>query len=373
MPGGVRAPRPSTRIRGPGIAMKKDSLKIGINLGRWISQYKLFDRRHFESFIGADDIRRISDWGFDHIRLPVDYKVLEGDAGPDVYPDSGFVYLDRCLSWCQDAGMRVIFDVHRAPGYSFTNTLEAERTEENTLFSDPSCRARFIHLWEVLARRYAGAAEDVLAFELLNEIVLADGSAWNETAQQTVRRIREIEPERLIIIGGNNYGAVDELVNIRVNPDSNLLYTFHFYEPLAVTHQKAYWVVEMEKYGRTISYPGEVGDLAEFIAAEYPEHINRYKNSFGRKLNRDFLSEMLEPARQFIADRGEPVYCGEFGVIDRAPGQTRINWTRDYIDVLNELKIGYAYWTYKQMDFGLVDRNGEVLNEEIVRVITRKT
>jgi endoglucanase len=353
--------------------MKKESLNIGVNLGGWISQYKKFDRRHFDTFIGEGDIRRISDWGFDHVRLPIDYEVLEDGAGPDVYPDSGFAYLDRCLAWCQAAGIRVIFDVHRAPGYSFTNTLEAEKTEENTLFSDPSCRDRFLHLWEALARRYAGAAEDALAFELLNEIVLTDGSAWNETAQQAIRRIREIEPERLMIIGGNNYGAVNELINIRVNPDPNLLFTFHFYEPMAVTHQRAYWVAEMEKYGRAVSYPGDAADLSEFIAANYPEHMNRYKNSFGRKLNRDFLSEMVKPALQFKAETGEALYCGEFGVIDRAPVQTRINWTRDFIDVLNEGKIGYAYWTYKEMDFGLVDKDGRVVNEEIVRVVTGKT
>jgi aryl-phospho-beta-D-glucosidase BglC (GH1 family) len=228
-------------------------------------------------------------------------------------------------------------------------------------------------LWEVLARRYAGAAENTLAFELLNEIVLADGSAWNEMAQQTIRHIRDIEPGRLIIVGGNNYGAVNELINIRVDPDPNLLYTFHFYEPMAVTHQKAYWVVEMEKYGRTIPYPGEVADLAEFITAQYPEHVGRYKHSFGRTLNRDFLSEMVNPAKQFQKDKGEPLYCGEFGVIDRAPAQTRINWTRDFTDVLNELDIGYAYWTYKQLDFGLVDRNGDIVSEEIIRVLTRKT
>jgi endoglucanase len=109
--------------------LNKESLKIGVNLGGWISQYNKFDARHFETFVTKDDICRISDWGFDHIRLPIDYKVVEDGSDPGVYPESGFNYLDRCLAWCKDNGIRVIFDIHNAPGYSFTNTLEAEMSE----------------------------------------------------------------------------------------------------------------------------------------------------------------------------------------------------------------------------------------------------
>jgi endoglucanase len=352
--------------------MKKESLKIGVNIGGWISQYEKFDHHHFETFITEDDIRRISDWGFDHIRLPIDYPVLEVDTISDVYPDSGFAYLDRCLTWCQNQGIKVIFDIHKAPGYSFTNTLEAEMTEENTLFTQPSIQQRFTNIWGTLARRYVDTAEDILAFELLNEIVLSDSLPWNKLAQQIINHVREIDSERLIIIGGNNYNAVNELTNIRVDPDPHLLYTFHFYEPLVVTHQKAPWVVEMEEFNQTAYYPGEVRGLAHFIRSKYPKHISRYENSFDRRLDRQFLLDMLRPAKQFMQQKKEALYCGEFGVIDRAPIQTQINWMRDLIDVLNELKIGYAYWSYKQMNFGLVDEKGNCISDELLRIVTQK-
>jgi endoglucanase len=79
-----------------------------------------------------------------------------------------------------------------------------------------------------------------LAFELLTEIVLLDSLSWNQLAQQIITRIRGIESERVIIVGGNNYNAVNEVNNLRINPDPNILYTFHFYEPMVITHQKAY-------------------------------------------------------------------------------------------------------------------------------------
>jgi len=68
--------------------MNKKALQVGINLGGWISQYPALDHQHFKTFITADDIKRITDWGMDHIRLPVDYPVLEDDDQPGIYKDS---------------------------------------------------------------------------------------------------------------------------------------------------------------------------------------------------------------------------------------------------------------------------------------------
>lgn len=352
--------------------MENNKLNTGVNLGGWLSQYKKFDEHHFNTFITKDDISQIADWGFDHVRLPVDYPVLEDDANPGVYRESGFAYLDHCLDWCQANGLRLIFDIHKAPGYSFTNTLEADRTGVNTLFSDPAVQRRFIDLWAALTRRYAHQAEDTLAFELLNEVVLPESSPWNQLAQQISDQIRTVDAQRLLIVGGNNYNAVGELANIHLNPDPDRLYTFHFYEPMVVTHQKAPWVIEMARFNQATDYPGTASGLDQFLQAQYPEHLPRYQNSLGRPLDRQFLADMLKPAFQFIQQTGQSLYCGEFGVIDRAPMQTRINWARDLIAIFKAHQIGYAYWSYKEMDFGLVDARGELINAELLRVISQR-
>ena len=52
----------------------------GVNLGGWISQFAKYDQEHFETFITRKDIEYIASLGFDHVRVPVDYNVLEDEA-----------------------------------------------------------------------------------------------------------------------------------------------------------------------------------------------------------------------------------------------------------------------------------------------------
>jgi hypothetical protein len=53
--------------------MKKTSLKTGIKLGGWISQYPSYDHKTFQNII-TERISSDCRLGFDHVRLPVDYR-----------------------------------------------------------------------------------------------------------------------------------------------------------------------------------------------------------------------------------------------------------------------------------------------------------
>jgi len=146
-------------------------------LGGWISQYPALDHQHFETFITVDDIKRIADWGMDHIRLPVDYPVLEDEDQPGIYKDSGFEYIESCLNWCKQNGLRVILDLHKTPGFAF------DEPDKATLFESPILQERFINLWIAIARRFSGRMNDTLVFELLNRLccpTVVLGMYWSE-------------------------------------------------------------------------------------------------------------------------------------------------------------------------------------------------
>ena len=51
----------------------------GVNLGGWLSQCDYSEER-CRSFIRPEDFTRIRSWGADHVRVPVDYDLLEPEA-----------------------------------------------------------------------------------------------------------------------------------------------------------------------------------------------------------------------------------------------------------------------------------------------------
>ena len=345
--------------------MNKTQLQIGINLGGWLSQYQQYDHAHFQSFITAADIRRIAEWGFDHIRLPVDYPVLEDDAHPGEYLESGFGYLDDCISWCADNHLRVVLDLHKAPGYAFHSL------DKVSLFDDPAMQSRLINLWAEIARRY-GKYTDSVAFELLNEMVLPESAPWNALYPRIVAKIREIAPHSLIVIGGNYYNAADQLQYLDLLPDENIYYTFHFYLPMVVTHYRASWVPWLVDYGEVVAYPGDsIVPDADFLQ-KHAQQSNHPELAPALRFDRAYLEEKLKPAIDFSRQHNQPLYCGEFGVIDIAPLENRLNWMRDFVSLLREYNMGRALWSYKAMDFGLVDKDGNVISEELVRIAAEK-
>jgi hypothetical protein len=336
--------------------------QAGVNLGGWLSQYRKYDHDHFNSFIREADIQQIASWGLDHVRLPVDYPVLEEDDAPGVYKESGFAYIDRCLDWCQDAGLDVVLDLHHAPGYFF-GTLDS-----NTLFKNPEMQERLLQLWRAIVRRYSSRPGPRIIFEFLNEVVLPDSAPWNALVPRLIEAVREIDTEHWLMVGGNYWNAVTALKDLEHFDDPRLVYTFHFYEPLVFTHQKAPWIPEIRKFNTALEFPGGTPGLKEFLANE-PDGRHAISRFVDVQMDKDYLRTLLQPAVDFLKSTDYALYCGEFGVIDRAPMASNIRWHRAFIELLNEFSIGRAHWTYKQLDFGLVDRNGVVVNEELVKVV----
>lgn len=85
-----------------------------------------------------------------------------------------------------------------------------------------------------------------------------------------------------------------------------------------------------------------------------------------------FLWDDLKPAVDFLENTGKDLYCGEFGVIDRAPRESRLKWFKDFITIMKKLGIGYACWSYKEMDFGLIGIDDRIVDEEIIKILSMK-
>jgi hypothetical protein len=342
---------------------KFNGFMAGVNLGGWISQYREARKEHFDSFIIESDIAQIATWGMDHVRLPIDYMVLEDDKDPFTYKEDGFLYVDSCIKWCEKYKLNIILDLHRAPGYAFHSL------SENKLFESEHMQERYIKLWQEFAKRYISYGGN-LVFELLNEIVEPNSDRWNRLSKRVVEGIREIDRDRIIIIGGNHYNSVNTLCELEPIEDDNLVYTFHFYEPHIFTHQKASWEPLLKNLEFDIPYPsGE--DIYEKCIIK-TEDLRRQPYSFAKIMDKEYLRRYLQPAIDFAKERNCILYCGEYGVIDYAPMDSNLRWHKDLSELFIEHGIGRAVWTYKLMSFPMVDKDSAINNKELIDIVSRK-
>lgn len=330
-------------------------LKKGVNLGGWLSQCDHSIER-YKTFITEDDIRNIADMHFDHVRLPVDYNVVEAEDGTDI-PDN-YVYIDNGVAWCRKYGLSVILDVHRTWGYSFD---DAGKDGLNTLFDSPDAQDRFIKLWDKLSARYAQYS-DFVAMELLNEVVNPEyADPWNDLISRTVAVIRKNAPDTTIIYGGVEWNSVTTLKLLKEPADDNIIFTFHYYEPLLFTHQKAPWVPTIRQ-DLDVPYPGDMDMYraeSDKIGLQGQPVVKAASASMGIPFHEEMIGEALDVGRQ----RHMTLYCGEFGVIDRADPAEAIKWYRDVITLFKKYDIGYCVWSYKEMDFGIMGEKYKEMRE----------
>lgn len=319
----------------------------GVNLGGWFSQCK-YTKDHYESFITEKDFAELSTWGIDHVRIPMDYNLVEDETGKII--EEGMAYLQRAIDWCEKYDLHMILDLHKTAGFSFD-----EGEHENGFFSSSSLQERFYCLWEALALRF-GKFHNRVAFELLNEVTdKCYCDAWNMIAEECVRRIRKISPEVYILIGGYHNNCITAIQDLKMPYDDKIVYNFHCYEPLIFTHQGAYWVKNMPKDFR-LQYPGTVQDYTskqEQLALETVDLIS-CADTF--TVGAEFFDELFSRAVEIAEARNALLYCGEYGVIHLADDESTISWYKAINSSFQKYGISRAAWCYKELDFGLIDR-----------------
>lgn len=345
--------------------MKKfEGFQRGVNLGGWISQFSVYDHEHFKSFITREDIAYIALLGFDHVRVPVDYNVLEDEDGRIL--ESGFAYLENCFDWCREFGLHMLIDLHECYGYSF-DPLKKDM-DRRKFFYDEGLQRRFLALWAEIARRF-GAYPELVAFEPLNEVVLFEvADAWNALVKKYIETVRAFAPKTYIVVGGVNYNNVLTVKLLDAPYDDHIVYNFHCYEPIVFTHQGAYWMEEMPRDFR-IAYPQDMDTYRR-------EHERIFNEAEGTlfldsvtKMGPDYFEIIFKEALDAAEKNDVPLYCGEYGVIDLADNASKIRWLRDIHAAFNRHGIGRALWNYKEKDFGFVDESFREIKEDFVKIL----
>ena len=333
----------------------------GVDLGGWFSQCDYTESR-YDTFITEADFAVIRSWGCDHVRLPVDYDLLEDKYGTP--QEKGYERLEQAVGWARKNGLNMVLDLHKTAGFSFD-----PGEQEAGFFENEKYQERFYALWERIARRF-GKDADMLAFELLNEVTEQQyGPVWNRIATECIRRIRVHAPVTKILMGGYWHNSAAAVKDLPEPYDENIVYNFHCYEPHIFTHQGAYWMPTMDTAFRipvTATF-GEMATATRRMLGGAVVDLDA-KPADGR-LSSGFFEDFFAEAVSVAQARNVPLYCGEYGVIDNASPEDTLIWYQAIHAAFEKYGIGRAAWSYRQMDFGLSDPRMDGVRPQLLRYL----
>jgi aryl-phospho-beta-D-glucosidase BglC (GH1 family) len=137
---------------------------------------KEFEKSFRNCFIQESDFEKIKQMGFNCIRLPFNYRLVEKSAGK--YDLEGVKILDQAVSWAKKYQIYAILDLHAAQG-SQNHDWHSDSAGQAELWTNTRNQKRTLDLWEFLADRYKNE-ENIAGYDLLNEPVVNDARNLNE-------------------------------------------------------------------------------------------------------------------------------------------------------------------------------------------------
>ncbi len=219
-----------------------------------------FWKQYRDTYITEADIRFIHEAGFNCVRIPFHYKLIDDGTG--------FALFDRVIGWCRDRHVWVILDMHCAPGGQ-TGTNIDDSWGYPWLFESPEQQQLAAGFWRAIAQRYADEPT-VLGYDLLNEPIPPAVSQLNSRLEPVYRKIteaiRQVDQNHPVILGGAQW---DSNFDVFGPPfDRNAIYTFHKYWTAPTKDVIQPYLDFRERYQAPI-WMGESGENQDTWVAQF--------------------------------------------------------------------------------------------------------
>ena len=287
------------------------------------------------------DFRRIAEWGFNFVRLPMSYYYWADPAAPNAIDERFWEKIDGILGWADKYNLHLCLNFHRAPGYC----VASEPAEPFDLWHDAVALECFLTHWRYVAGRYKSISPERLSLNLVNEppatfrpgeAAVADGMSEHVAVaherlvhvyRSAIDAIREVDPARPVVIDGTCVGN-DPVPEINI---PGVTQSCRGYQPFGLSHYKATWPAY--KPTRLPTWP--------FLERD------------GRHWDASTLAEAFAPWSDLQA-QGVAVHCGEWGVFCHTPHAVALAWMESFLALLKERHVGWSLWNLNG-PFGIID------------------
>jgi len=331
----------------PKAALKSLPFTRGVNFSEWFESYGA-EGIAFTKY-SEQDFADVKSLGVDVIRLPIRMNSMTG-SGPEYKINPMLLrFLDKAVDWAEKYEIYIIIDNH-----SFDPAKDTANDIDKIL----------LPVWAQMAQHFSKRGDYVL-YEVLNEPHGISDGRWGEIQGMAIGEIRKYDTKHAIVVGGGDFNSIAKLQKIPKYNDTNLIYTFHFYDPFMFTHQGASWSPPLE-YLANVPFP--------YNAARMPKLHNKLRgtwvesnlgNDYKKESDAAYMRKTLDRAVEFSNERDVPVFCGEFGVYDLvSPAADRARWYEVVTDMLSRRNISRTSWDYFGA-FGIFKKGGKDFNRDL--------
>ena len=309
--------------------MKPTPFTKGVNLTNWFqadSPYQIDFTKYTK-----EDFENIKSLGADVIRLPINLHSMVGPA-PDYALDSLFTFfLDQVVDWAEELELHLILDNH---------------TFDPSVDTSPDIGDILIPVWTNMAEHYKDRSEYVY-YEVLNEPHGISEALWNSIQLDVVEAIRTVDTKHTIVVGPANFNSYSTLSQMPEYPDTNLIYTYHFYDPFLLTHQGASWTDPSLVSLSGIPFPYDASKMPTVPNDLQGTWVESSFPSYAEQGTAEHVQNLLGVAIEFAEIRGVAIFCGEMGVYsNNSDNESRVNWHTIVNAYLTEQGVAWTNWDY---------------------------
>ncbi|MDF3014011.1 MAG: endoglucanase [Cellvibrio sp.] len=182
-----------------------------------------------DNWIKERDWDQLQAFGFNVVRLPILWSVIEDEKNPRTLRADAWHYLDWSIAEAKKRGIYVILDLHGALGGQTPND-HTGCAGQNKYWTEAEYQDRTKWLWEQIATKYKDESV-VAAYDPLNE-------PWGSTAEDMAVRvtelyetIRKIDSKHIVMLP-SHYGSIDAYGDPAAKGMTNVAFELHPYPGL---------------------------------------------------------------------------------------------------------------------------------------------
>ncbi|MCC0657016.1 glycoside hydrolase family 5 protein [Clostridioides sp. ES-S-0123-01] len=305
----------------------KVTMQRGINIGNALESPKNFpwDVKMSDKYF--DDIKMA---GFDTVRIPVRFSDYTSDSNDYKIDEEFFKKIDGHIKYALDKELVVVLDLHH-----FEDIMKEPQINKE----------KFLKIWQQIANRYQ-KYDKKLVFELLNEPKESlSPQLLNEYFKEAINIIRKTNPKRTIIVGPYNYYQIDYLKDLNIPKNSNIVVSFHYYEPNDFAFQGNIYHKGFENLSN-ITWEGTNEQL-------------------------EYLKKRFDTVEKWANKNNVKVLLGEFGITKEAPEASRVAWIKAVREEAEKRNFSWAYWELAS-GFGIYNQVEGTWDEEILNALVGK-